>query len=45
MVKDLVVKKAINGGKGERSDSEDTLITKKELRSFFQNRREVSDFM
>lgn len=34
MVKDLVAKRVVNGGKGVGSDSEHTRITKKELKHF-----------
>ena len=45
MVKDFVVKKSVNRASKGENNGEDTLITKKELRCFLQNRREVSDFM
>ena len=45
IVKDLSAKKTVAEEEGGKSDGEDTPITKKELRRFLQNRREVSDFM
>ena len=44
-MKDLVAKRAANGGKGARSDNEEAPITKRELKHFLQNGREVSNFM
>ena len=44
-MKDFTAEKIVNKGNREGSDGEDTFITKKELRSFLQNRREVNNFM
>ena len=44
-MKNFVAKKTISRIGKERSEGEDIPITKKELRHFLHNRREVNDFM
>lgn len=45
IVKDLSIEKTVVEEEGGKSDVEDTPITKKVLRRFLQNRREVSEFL
>ena len=45
IMKGLVAKRIVNGRKGARSDNEDAPITKRELKHFLHNKKEVSDFM